>query len=175
MTFLGTFREKFYEYENFLFFLIWSPYLKSYLVGLFGSLFYELKKPLETNKLFSLQKVKLKLFSLERDKNKKVFRTKTQKGPRGNFLDIRKHIFLGPFKKSTPKFHTDPLSSTHQFHTRTTPFQAQKSPSFTSKTPQFNTPTPSVQHIPHTKNPSVPHRKPLSSTPKCVELRGVWN
>ena len=64
-------------------------YLKSYLVGLFGSLFYELKKPLETNKLFSLQKVKLKLFSLERDKNKKVFRTKTQKGPRGNFLDIQ--------------------------------------------------------------------------------------
>ena len=57
-------------------------------MGLFGSLFYELKKPLETNKLFSLQKVKLKLFSLERDKNKKVFRTKTQKGPRGNFLDI---------------------------------------------------------------------------------------
>ena len=26
---------------------------------------------------------------------------------------------------STPQFHTDPLSSTHQFHTRTTPFSTQ--------------------------------------------------
>ena len=36
----------------------------------------------------SKKTVKLKLFSLERDKNKKVFRTKTQKGPRAYFLDI---------------------------------------------------------------------------------------
>ena len=47
-----------------------------------------IKKPLETNKLFSLQKVKVKLFSLERDKNKIVFRTKTQKRHSGEFLDI---------------------------------------------------------------------------------------
>ena len=39
---------------------------------------------------------------------------------------------------STSQFHTDPLSSTHRFNTRTTPFKPQ--------------------------NPSVPHQKLLSST-----------
>ena len=66
-------------------------YLKSYLVGLFGSLFYELKNRSKQTNCFlcrKLKTVKLKLFSLERDKNKKVFRTKTKKGQRGNFLDI---------------------------------------------------------------------------------------
>ena len=53
-------------------------------------------------------------------------------------------------KKSYPQFHTDPLSSTHRFPTRTAQF--------------------------HTRNPSVPHQKPLSSTHWTygVELRGVW-
>ena len=52
-----------------------------------------------------------------------------------------------------------PLSSTHRFHTRTTPFQHPKSLSSTPKTPQFNTKTASVQH-------------------RYIELfflRGVWN
>ena len=40
----------------------------------------------------SKKTVKLKLFSLERDENKKVFRTKTQKGPRGNFLDMQASV-----------------------------------------------------------------------------------
>ena len=48
-----------------------------------------------------------------------------------------------------------PLSSTHQFHFWTTPFQPQKSLSSTPKTPQF-----------HTKNPSVPPQ---------FSLRDVWN
>ena len=37
------------------------------------------------------------------------------------------------FKWSTPQFHTDPLSSTHRFHPRTTPFQNRKSFSSTPK------------------------------------------
>ena len=43
---------------------------------------------------------------------------------------------------STPQFHTDPLSSTHRFH---------KGP-----------------HLFSTQNPSVPHQKPLSSTPESL-------
>ena len=60
---------------------------------------------------------------------------------------------------STPQFHTDPFSSTHQFHTRTTPFQPPKSLSSTLKIPKFNTPpqfhTFSAPKIPqfNTKNP----------------------
>ena len=57
-----------------------------------------------------------------------------------------------------------PLSSTHRFDTRTTPFQhpkslrsTSKSLSSTPKTPQFNT-----------KTLSVPHQRPLSSTPSSV-------
>ena len=58
---------------------------------------------------------------------------------------------------STPQFHTDPLSSIHQFNTRTTPFQNQN-PSV-PHTRQFHTKNPSVQHTPHfhTENPLVPH------------------
>ena len=53
--------------------------------------------------------------------------------------------------RSTLKFHTDPLSSTYRFHTRTKPFQ----------------------------NPSVQHQNPLSSTQKTpkndgCELKGFW-
>ena len=66
---------------------------------------------------------------------------------------------------STPQFHTDPLCSTHQFHTRTIPFEPPKSLSSTAKPPQFHTKNPSVTPPQfHTENPSVPHRKPLSST-----------
>ena len=75
-------------------------------------------------------------------------------------------------KMRTPQFHTDPLSSTHQFHTRTTPYRHPKPLS--------------------SSHASVPHRKPLSSThfffvsflggePEGwnwgafgVELRGFW-
>ena len=55
-------------------------------------------------------------------------------------------------------FSQVPLSSTHQFHTRTTPFQPSKPLSSTSKIPQFH---PSQFHIKnsqfHSKNPSVQH------------------
>ena len=83
-------------------------------------------------------------------------------------------------KKSTPQFHTDPLGSTHRFHTRTIPFQRSKSLSSTPKTSQFNTKIPQF----HTKNPSVPHRKSFSATHPSVPhrlyravfcLRGVLN
>ena len=60
------------------------------------------------------------------------------------------------FLRSIPQFHTDPLNSTHRFHTRTTPFQHTKSLSSTTKTPQFNTP---LSYF-------------LSEG--CVELRGFW-
>ena len=55
---------------------------------------------------------------------------------------------------STPQFHKDPISSTHQFNTRTTPFQHRKSLSSTPKsldstpkTPQFNTPRSSTSEL----------------------------
>ena len=42
--------------------------------------------------------------------------------------------------KSTPRIHTDPLSSTHRFHTKTTPFQHPKSGGCgTEGHPIFNT------------------------------------
>ena len=50
-------------------------------------------------------------------------------------------------KLSIHQFHTDPLSSTNRFHTKTTPFQTKNL---------------SVQH----QNSSVSQQKPLSSTPK---------
>ena len=65
------------------------------------------------------------------------------------------------FWSSTPQFHTDPLSSTHRFHIRTTPFSHAKSLSSTPKNPQFNTKIPQF----HTTTPSVSPLKPLSSTP----------
>ena len=61
---------------------------------------------------------------------------------------------------STPQFQTEPLSSTHRFHTMSTPFQHPKSLSSTPKTAQF-----------HIKNPSVQHRNPLCSTPKPPKFR----
>ena len=75
-------------------------------------------------------------------------------------------------KGSIPQFHTDPLISTNRFHTRTTPFQHLKSLSSTPKTPLFHTKNPSV---PHQKplswtHPSVPHQKLLSSTPKTLRF-----
>ena len=61
-----------------------------------------------------------------------------------------KYTYLNrlPTRTSTSQFHSHSLSSTHRFHTRTTPFQQPK---------KF-----------HTKNPSVPHQKPLSSTSKSL-------
>ena len=76
-------------------------------------------------------------------------------------------------KMSTPQFHTDPLSSTHQLHTRTTPFQPEKSLSSTPKTRQFNTKTPSVQlqKTPQFHpSPEVPHQKLHSSTPSVQHI-----
>ena len=71
------------------------------------------------------------------------------------------------FGTSTPQFHTDPLSSTHRFHTRTTPFQLPKSLSSTPKSPQFNTEslssTPKIHQF-HLYLSSTP--KSPSSTPK---------
>ena len=93
--------------------------------------------------------------------------------------------------KSTPQFHTDPLSSTHQFKTRATPFQQPKSVSSTPKKRQFNTKNlgfntiKSVQHTRkfNTEKPSVEHKKKnekialykrasqfFSESEKCVEL-----
>ena len=70
-------------------------------------------------------------------------------------------------KMSIPPFQTDLLSSTHRFHTRTTPFKHPKSLSSTPKPPQFHTKNQSVKHTRqfHTNNSSVQHQKPLSSTP----------
>ena len=71
-------------------------------------------------------------------------------------LTVNKFLCVTPlsyFLRSTPQFHTDPLSSTHRFNTRTTPFQHPKFLSSTPKTPQF--------HLPLSCTP-----KPLSSTPK---------
>ena len=45
------------------------------------------------------------------------------------FITIRNKL-----KLNSPQFHTDPLSSTHRFHTRTTPFQY---PKFFSSTPNI--------------------------------------
>ena len=64
-----------------------------------------------------------------------------------------------------------PLSSTHRFETRTTPFQHPKSLSSTPKSPHFHTKTPQF----NTKTPSVQHQKslssiPLSSTPKITQF-----
>ena len=64
--------------------------------------------------------------------------------------------------KSIPQFHTDPLSSTHRAHTRTTPFQHPKSLTSTPKTPHFNTKIPQL----HTKTPQF--HTCLSSTPKTL-------
>ena len=54
-------------------------------------------------------------------------------------------------------------------HKRATPFQPPKSLSSTPKNPQFHTKTHQF-HPPqfHTKDPSVPHHKPLSSKPPAV-------
>ena len=65
-----------------------------------------------------------------------------------------------------------PLSSTHRFHTRTTPFQHPKSLSSTPKTPQFNTKTASVQHR---YIELFFLRGVLNWGVFSVELRGVWN
>ena len=87
------------------------------------------------------------------------------------------------FQPSTLQFHTDPLSSTHHFHTRTTPFRHPKplssAPKSFSSTPKI----PSVQHQNpfrlSTKNPSVPQHNP-SDTLLFWEffwvesLKGFW-
>ena len=79
---------------------------------------------------------------------------------------------LRGFRCGTEGYSTDPLSPTHQFHTRTRPFQHQKplssaSPQLNTEIPQFNTKNSSVPPLPqfHTKNTSVSHQNPLSSTP----------
>ena len=66
--------------------------------------------------------------------------------------------------RSTPQFHTDPLGSTHWFHTRTTPFQHPKLLSSIQKTSLLNTKIPQLNN----KNPSIP--PPLSSTPKTPQI-----
>ena len=74
------------------------------------------------------------------------------------------------FIKSTPQFHRDPLSSTHRFHTKTTPFQQPKSLSSTgplTSTHQFHTKEPLLISP---QNPSVSHRKPLGSTAKTPQF-----
>ena len=68
--------------------------------------------------------------------------------------------------RSTPQFNTDPLSSTHQFNTRTTSFLPPKSVNSTRQMRRFKTEKISVQH----KKPSVQHKNrefntPTSSTP----------
>ena len=73
---------------------------------------------------------------------------------------------------STPQFHSDPFSSTHRFHTRTTPFHHPNSLSSTPETSQFNTKNPSVPHPKPliTTRPSVPNQNTLSSTPKTPQF-----
>ena len=57
------------------------------------------------------------------------------------------------YLKSTPQFHTDPLSSTQppQFHTKNPSFPPPSVPHpkpISSDPPQFHTKNPSVQHTP---------------------------
>ena len=74
---------------------------------------------------------------------------------------FRNQILSQTFRPSgdDPQFDTDRLSSTHRFHTRSTPFQHPKSLSSTPKTPQFHLLLSSTPKAPqfHTKNPSVQH------------------
>ena len=73
-------------------------------------------------------------------------------------------------ERSTPQFHIHPLSSTHRFHTKATPFQRPKSLSSTPKTPQFNTETPRF----HTENPSVPNQKTPQFHTKNLSVQHNW-
>ena len=84
------------------------------------------------------------------------------------------------FQGSSPQFHTDPLSSTHRLHTRTTPFQHPKSLSSTPmslssipKTPQFHLPLSSTRKTPQLN--TVCLRGVLNWGVFSLELRGVWN
>ena len=74
-------------------------------------------------------------------------------GPNGIVRQRNDLPFNG--NQSLLHFSRVPLSSTHQFHTRATPFQPPKSLSSTPKTLQFHTENPSVPP------PSVPHKKAL--------------
>ena len=80
---------------------------------------------------------------------------------------------LGWIQLSTPQFHTDLLSSIHQFNTRTTPFQHQKSLRSTPKplisTPkitQFNTSLSFTQKLLRSTPKTPQFNTTLSSTPK---------
>ena len=74
---------------------------------------------------------------------------------------------------TTPQFHTDPLSSTHRFHTRTTLFQHPNPSVHHQKKHSVQHQNPSVPHQKpvSTTSPSVPHQRPLSSTPKILQCR----
>ena len=65
-------------------------------------------------------------------------------------ISLMKNLYL-----STPQFHTDPLSSTHQFNKRTTSFHLKVS----------SIQNPSVQH----RKPTVKHLIPLNSTHSSVQ------
>ena len=80
---------------------------------------------------------------------------------------------------STTQFHTDPLSSTRRFHTRTTPFQHPKSLSSTPKSPQFHTKNFFVWGVSWTEGFSVRNwgcveLREFGVELRCVELKGFW-
>ena len=67
-----------------------------------------------------------------------------------------------------PEFTTDPLSSTHQFNTRTTPFQPRKFASWRRQIRQFNTKNVSSTHL------SVQHQKIVRSTQNTVQHKNSY-
>ena len=108
---------------------------------------------------------------------KLIFPTRSS-GARDSVFSTNQSAALALNQQSTPQFNTEPLSSTHRFSTRTTPFQHPKSlnstpktPQFNTKIPQFHTKNPSFPTPPqyHTKNPSVQHQNPSSSTSKTPQ------
>ena len=99
---------------------------------------------------------------------KLIFPTRSS-GARDSVFSTNQSAALALNQQSTPQFNTEPLSSTHRFSTRTTPFQHPKSLNSTPKTHQFNTPfssTPKTSQF-NTKNPSVQHTPQFNIKKLC--------
>ena len=82
----------------------------------------------------------------------------------GWLQDLRLRLPLITFMKSTPQLNTDPLSSTHQFNTRTTPFQPLKPVSSIRQMRLFNTPVSSTY-----KKASAQHTRQFNTTNQSVQ------
>ena len=75
----------------------------------------------------------------------------------------RTRLILESTPHEGPQFTTDPLSSTHQFNIRTTPFQPQKFASWRRQIRQVNTKNVKLTHL------SVQHQKIVRSTQNTVQ------